>query len=68
MLFNKGITDSYAKELTILDCPGTIKDAARPHFDEEKDREPYVNDVINKEIIKSCFCIEAIVHCISKII
>ena len=25
---------------------------------EEKEREPYVNDVINREIIKSCICIE----------
>ncbi len=33
--FDKGITDSYAKE-----------------------REPYVNDVIQREIIESCICIE----------
>ena len=56
--FDKGITDSFAKELTILNCLGIIKDTACPHFDEEKDREPYVNDVIKKEIIKSCICIE----------
>ena len=34
------------------------KGIACPHFDEEKEREPYVNDVINREIIKSCICIE----------
>ena len=56
--FDKGITDSFAKELSIINCLGIIKDTACPHFDEEKEREPYVNDVINKEIIKECICIE----------
>ncbi len=56
--FNKGITDSFAKELRIIDCLGIVNGIACPHFDEEKDREPFVNDVINREIIKSCICIE----------
>ncbi len=56
--FEKGITDSFAKELTILDCLGIVNEVACPHFDEEKEREPYVNDVISKEIIESCICIE----------
>ena len=56
--FDKGITDSYAKELAIIDCLGIVEGIACPHFDEEKEREPYVNDVINREIIKSCICIE----------
>ena len=56
--FDKGITDSYAEELAIIDCLGIVNGIACPHFDEEKEREPYVNDVINREIIKSCICIE----------
>ncbi len=56
--FDKGITDSYAEELTIIDCLGIVGGIACPHFDEEKEREPYVNDVINRDIIKSCICIE----------
>ena len=56
--FEKGITDSYAKELAIIDCLGIVEGIACPHFDEEKEREPYVNDVINRDIIKSCICIE----------
>ena len=56
--FDKGITDSYAKELTIIDCLGIVEGIACPHFDEEKEREPYVNDVIHREIIESCICIE----------
>jgi len=56
--FDKGITDSFADELNIIDCLGIVEGIACPHFDEEKEREPYVNDVINREIIKSCICIE----------
>ena len=40
--FDKGITDSYAKELAIIDCLGIVEGIACPHFDEEKEREPYV--------------------------
>jgi aminopeptidase N len=56
--FDKGITDSYAEELTLIDCLGIVDGIACPHFDEEKEREPFVNDVVNKEIIESCICIE----------
>ncbi len=56
--FDKGITDSFANELKIIDCLGLVDGIACPHFDEEKEREPYVNDVINREIIESCICIE----------
>jgi len=56
--FDQGITDSFANELKIIDCLGIVNGIACPHFDEEKDREPYVNDLINREIIKSCICIE----------
>ena len=56
--FDKGITDSYAEELAIIDCLGIVEGVACPHFDEEKEREPYVNDLISREIIESCICIE----------
>ena len=56
--FEKGITDSYAKELKLIDCLGLVDGIACPHFDEEKEREPYVNDILNREIINSCICIE----------
>ena len=56
--FDKGITDSFAKELRIIDCLGIVDGIACPHFDEEKEREPYVNDLIQREIIDSCICIE----------
>ena len=56
--FEKGITDSFANELKIIDCLGLVDGIACPHFDEEKEREPYVNDVIQREVIESCICIE----------
>ena len=56
--FEKGITDSFAKELNIIDCLGFVDGIACPHFDEEEEREPYVNDIIHREIIESCICIE----------
>jgi len=56
--FDKGITDSYADKLEIIDCLGIVKGVACPHFDEEKERKPYVYEIIQKEIIKSCICIE----------
>ena len=55
--FEKGITDSYADKLEIIDCLGMVKGIACPHFDEEIERKPYVYDLIEREIIKSCICI-----------
>ena len=56
--FDKGITDSFADKLEIINCLGIVKGIACPHYDEEKEREPYVNSLIQKEAIKSCICIE----------
>ena len=56
--FEKGITDSFAEKLNIIDCLGLVEGISCPHFDEEKEREPYVNNVITTEIINSCICIE----------
>ncbi len=56
--FEQGITDSYANNLKILNCLGFIKGIACPHFDEEKEREPFVNNLILNETINSCICIE----------
>ena len=58
--FNKGITDSFANKLEIIDCLGIIEGVACPHYDEEEEREPFVNEIIKKHRIKSCICIEAV--------
>ena len=56
--FEKGITDSFADKLEIIDCLGIVNGVACPHYDEEKEREPYVNEILNSKTIDSCFCIE----------
>ena len=56
--FEKGITDSYSKNLEIINCLGFLKGIACPHFDEEEEREPYVNKLLTEKRIKSCICIE----------
>tara|TARA_Y100001978_G_C23586143_1_gene381442 strand:- start:16 stop:696 length:681 start_codon:yes stop_codon:yes gene_type:complete len=56
--FEKGITDSYAEDLKVIDCLGFVKGNACPHFDEEEQREPFVYEVLKKNILSSCFCIE----------
>ena len=40
--FEKGITDSFANKLEIIDCLGMVKGIACPHYDEEKERKPFV--------------------------
>ena len=56
--FDKGITDSFADKLEIIDCLGMVKGIACPHYDEEKEREPFVKEIIKKSKINSCICIE----------
>ncbi len=56
--FDKGITDSFADKLEIIDCLGFVKGIACPHFDEEKEREPFVNTLLERDIIDSCICIQ----------
>ena len=56
--FEKGITDSFADKLEIIDCLGIVEGIACPHFDEEKERAPYVLKLLKKKLIKSCICIE----------
>ena len=55
--FDKGITDSFSDKLEIIDCLGFVKGIACPHFDEEKEREPFVNNLIEGEKLDSCICI-----------
>ena len=37
---------------------GIVKGNACPHYDEEKEREPFVNKIIKSQRIDSCICIE----------
>lgn len=38
--FEQGITDSFANELSVLDCLGFLKGSCCPHYDGEADRRP----------------------------
>ena len=56
--FDQGITDSFSDKLEIINCLGIVKGVACPHYDEEKEREPFVNKIIKSKRIDSCLCIE----------
>jgi len=56
--FDKGITDSFAEKLEIIDCLGIVKGIACPHYDEEKERKPFVKEIIENQRINSCICID----------
>ena len=56
--FNKGITDSWASNLNIMDCLSLIPGACCPHYDSEADRRPTVHNLIEKREIKECYAAE----------
>ena len=56
--FEKGITDSFLDHLSILDCLGFVEGICCPHFDEEIERIPYVENQLLQQNIKSCVAIE----------
>ena len=56
--FQKGITDSFAKKLEVINCLSFVEGNACPHYDEEPEREPYVQKSIKNGLINSCICIE----------
>jgi len=56
--FNKGITDSWANKLKILDCLNFIQGNCCPHYDEEPERKPMLSNFILNKVIDECFAIE----------
>ena len=62
--FDKGITDSWAGGLKILDCMGILNEVCCPHYDGEANRKPSVKKFLENKKIDSCLCIEdgAAVH------
>ena len=56
--FSKGITDSWDKNLNLINCLGFVDGACCPHIDEEKERMPYLSKLIKKGILKECMAIE----------
>ena len=56
--FEKGISDSWAHDLAIIDCLGFVRGVCCPHYDEEPNRIPYVKKVLEQGFIKECIGIE----------
>tara|TARA_B100000925_G_scaffold287580_2_gene267101 strand:+ start:465 stop:1160 length:696 start_codon:yes stop_codon:yes gene_type:complete len=56
--FQKGITDSWANKLNIIDCLSFTKGNCCPHYDEEAERKPSLSNFILNEQINECFAIE----------
>ena len=42
--FEKGITDSWAYDLEVMDCLGFVNGICCPHYDEEPARRPFVKN------------------------
>ncbi len=56
--FTNGITDSWDSDLHLLKCLDFLEGTCCPHYDEEPDRIPYVDKVINEKIVTNCISIE----------
>lgn len=56
--FDKGITDSWANDLAILDCLNFVDGICCPHYDEEPERRPFVENAIKNNLIDKCIGIE----------
>ncbi|MDA7856555.1 peptidase E [Gammaproteobacteria bacterium] len=56
--FDKGITDSWSHDLTIMDCLGFVNGTCCPHYDEEPNRRPFVKKELVNKNIDSCISIE----------
>ncbi len=56
--FEKGITDSWKDNQAIIPCLGFVQGICCPHYDEEPERIPFVNQILNDELISECIAIE----------
>tara|TARA_B100000470_G_C19705906_1_gene353170 strand:- start:201 stop:902 length:702 start_codon:yes stop_codon:yes gene_type:complete len=56
--FEKGVTDSWASNLSVMDCLGFIGGCCCPHYNGEKDRKPSVEKFILEKKIDSCFALD----------
>ena len=56
--FDKGVTDSWASNLIVMDCMGFLEGCCCPHYDGERDRKPSVEKFLKDSIINSCYALE----------
>ena len=57
--FEKGVTDSWADKLNIMNCLGFMKGSCCPHYDEEPERKPSLSKFIENKDIQNCYAIES---------
>ena len=56
--FEKGITDSWAYDLAVMDCLGFVTGVCCPHYDEEPARRPFVKKALTENLIDHCLGVE----------
>ena len=56
--FEKGITDSWADKLNVLDCLGFVKGNCCPHYDEEHERRPSLFNFLKERQLEDCYAVE----------
>ena len=56
--FEKGITDSWAYDLAIMECLGFVNGVCCPHYDEEPARRPFVKKVLIDNLVDHCLSVE----------
>ena len=56
--FEKGITDSWADDLAVMECMGFVDGVCCPHYDEEPERRPFVKKALENKTIDHCLGVE----------
>jgi len=56
--FEKGITDSWSKDLKVMECLGFVEGNCCPHYDEEPERKPFVKRLLDEKKLINVISIE----------
>jgi aminopeptidase N len=56
--FEKGVTDSWADELNVMECLSFTKGNCCPHYDEESERKPSLSQFIKENLLRDCYAID----------
>ena len=56
--FERGITDSWAENLKVMDCLNFVSGVCCPHYDEEPERRPSVHKMLKKNTFDECFAVD----------
>ena len=56
--FDRGVTDSWASNLNIMDCMGLVDGCCCPHYDSEIQRKPSIKKFLMESKIDSCYALD----------